>query len=512
MEFLRKPFTFFSHGSKKRGMSEIVATVLTIFIVIVGITVVWVVILPMIQNGTLFFQNGAEVSIVIDKGYTVFDISKQVASVQIKRGADEVELARLNIIFDVEGTSKTFETESAPNTNGAKTFWFNFSDHDDLMGETPTYVSVVPVYLRNGQEILGDVADRVEVPLGTILLEDEELAKIFSISGGVPYRKNDTIPVAPVTGSVIEIDSCRELNKSGFVYTLTESINGITGTCFNITADDVALDLGGYSINGAEDGYGIYVEDHDYANITNGGVYGFEVGIYLYLSSTNRLSNIIARDNDWGVALESSSLNILSHINASFNNFAGLTIQLDSNNNKISNIITNNNSDLRYIAYGIFVYDSSNNEFSNVNASFNGKGRYSIVGNGVGLKLGLNNTISDSIINSNSWYGVFIDNSFNSSIINSIMDSNGMWGINYHTNSNNSFLYNVTITNNFDGGILMISSGFNNLTKVYSCDNNNYDFKCSSSSGIIGSDNNFSNVLSCSDEFPLLDTNYVECP
>ena len=179
----------------KRGISAIIATVLIILITIAAVAIVWATIIPVIQNNILSVGEDARVSIVSDQGYTVFDVDKQIASVQIKRGTDDAQLARLNIIFEINGSSEVFKTTNAPNTNEAKIYWFNFSNYADLDGKIPQYVSVIPVYLRNNQEVIGDVADRAEIPLKAITLSPTELVDMVTDPGNAVYRKNETIPV-----------------------------------------------------------------------------------------------------------------------------------------------------------------------------------------------------------------------------------------------------------------------------------------------------------------------------
>jgi len=194
----------------KGGISAIIATVLIILITLAAVAIVWVTIVPVIKDNVLSVGEEARVSIVVDQGYTIFDTGRQVASVQIKRGTDDAELARLNIVFEINGTSEVFKTKGAPNTNEAKIYWFNFSNYTDLVGKVPQYVSVVPVYLRNNQEVVGDVADRVEIPLRSISLSDDDLTAIFSDDGNTVFRKDEAIPVT-------ECKSKTDCGVDGFV-------------------------------------------------------------------------------------------------------------------------------------------------------------------------------------------------------------------------------------------------------------------------------------------------------
>ena len=57
------------------------------------------------------------------------------------------------------------------------------------------------------------------------------------------------------------LTACGELSEADSVYTLQNDITGISGTCFNITANNVTLDFNGYNITGddSEVDYGVYI-------------------------------------------------------------------------------------------------------------------------------------------------------------------------------------------------------------------------------------------------------------
>ena len=145
----------------KGGLSAIVATVLIVLITVAAVAIFWVAILPVIQENILFVGEEARLSIIVDKGYTAFDADKRIASVQVKRGSDDANLSRLNIIFEVDGSSVIFKTTSAPAVNEMKTYWINFTK-EGILGD-PSSVSVAPVYLRNGQEVLGEVGFAIDL-------------------------------------------------------------------------------------------------------------------------------------------------------------------------------------------------------------------------------------------------------------------------------------------------------------------------------------------------------------
>jgi cysteine-rich repeat protein len=84
------------------------------------------------------------------------------------------------------------------------------------------------------------------------------------------------------------VDICSELNETNTIYNLTNDITGITGNCFNITANNVTLDMGQFSITGGVGAdKGIYVAGYNDSNIYNSNIYNFDQGIYLEANSNN---------------------------------------------------------------------------------------------------------------------------------------------------------------------------------------------------------------------------------
>ena len=91
-------FSRFPLGNRKRGVSTIVATVLIILIVVAAIAIIWMVILPLL--GVNLGGSGGELSIITSEGYTVYDPTTGLASVQIKRGDDDSELKNIEVVKD----------------------------------------------------------------------------------------------------------------------------------------------------------------------------------------------------------------------------------------------------------------------------------------------------------------------------------------------------------------------------------------------------------------------------
>ncbi len=113
-------------------------------------------------------------------------------------------------------------------------------------------------------------------------------------------NERDERDYLPLTHSNGLLSSCATLNIEGRTYYLNQSITGITGTCINITANDITLNLSNYTITGNTSGYGINIHSYNYTNIIGGTISNFSNGIYIDSSSNNAFTgvNINNSEND----------------------------------------------------------------------------------------------------------------------------------------------------------------------------------------------------------------------
>lgn len=80
------------------------------------------------------------------------------------------------------------------------------------------------------------------------------------------------------------VSSCGSLDKTGAIYILDQSVS-ISGTCFNIAANNVTLDCDGYSIVGNNTGYGVYSNGNTGLTIKNCNIRNFYIGVNLINSN-----------------------------------------------------------------------------------------------------------------------------------------------------------------------------------------------------------------------------------
>jgi len=59
----------------------------------------------------------------------------------------------------------------------------------------------------------------------------------------------------PIVNSATVINECSNLNTANTIYELSNTVNS-TGTCMNITSDDITLDCKGFNLNYSSSSYG----------------------------------------------------------------------------------------------------------------------------------------------------------------------------------------------------------------------------------------------------------------
>ncbi|MFX0199746.1 MAG: nitrous oxide reductase family maturation protein NosD, partial [Candidatus Hodarchaeota archaeon] len=264
----------------------------------------------------------------------------------------------------------------------------------------------------------GQIAD------GSYLIPSKTLSSIDGEEDVWLSKVSQSQAIAP-----IEIDSDYTLDSD-----LTFKSHG-----FLVIADDITLDLNGYTITGSEKGTGIDMNGRMGVTVKGGTIELFEYGIHLFDSSGNTLSGNTVTANENGFTLENSngntitgntatangdgfslwgsSGNTITGNTATANDRAGFKLSISSNNNIFSgNTATTNedgfnlrrNSDNNTFSgntvttneNGFALLSSSGNTFSGNTATANGNG----------FTLGSNcenNTLTGNNVTDNE-YGIYL--------------------------------------------------------------------------------------------------------
>ena len=399
---------------KKRGISAVVATILIILIVVVGVGIVWKVVLPLFAE--LEFLSYSDVQLnIVRQGFTVYDEEQNFAFVQIERGKDEVNVTGIEIGFNFDGTTKTYQSDNVPTPNGRYTYKFNFTNDSDMgipQNVTPDRVTVAPIFTINNKVRLGKILDSEDMPVGRIRLSVAEWEKannesaipivVTTGSGGGDEPGEPVVPEEPEVecgggeveyngGCAIEVTECETLIEEGRTYLVQNFLSFHSfENCITIGASDITLDLNGNYIRGSG-GLGTYaIGNFGYDNfvVYNGGISAASRGISISDSSGHKISNI-SFDDDSGIGDVDRAAIYFENVDSSF----------------VDNI-TINNWGMSDGDSDILLLDSDSNIFNNINIDSRDEQDY-----GVRLSLGSDyNSFSNLNVKRNR-FALFIDSS-----------------------------------------------------------------------------------------------------
>ncbi|UCD20994.1 MAG: hypothetical protein JSW08_00385 [archaeon] len=237
-----------------------------------------------------------------------------------------------------------------------------------------------------------------------------------------------------------DIDACGTLSSANTIYTLNQSVNS-TGTCFNITANNVTLDCAGYWLNITDSGttYAVYSDQND-TTVKN-----------CYIWDVSGDADGITFSGVNGATIFNNTMNSSSS-GADF-----ITITNSDDINVTGNTGFTSGGSSRTMFY---TYSSNNIYLNNNNMTHWGGGSagnaYRIGASYLGCE---NVTIQNSYGYSGSSYTLEIVGSKNVSVINSNFSSDNVGIINFASSSGSIDYYNHTFTNcrGPDGGFVNYS-------------------------------------------------------
>jgi len=153
---------------RKDGISAIIATILTVLITVVTVSLFWFGVQPIISSAALIENPDIRFDIDKSESFTFYDTQNGYLSVRITRGNDndDPEVIALKFIIIVDGNSVLRKTYNVLNPNSALVYYFLVGFNLNINS-----VKVVPVYLINGEEVEGqffDIEERIPVNPGEL--------------------------------------------------------------------------------------------------------------------------------------------------------------------------------------------------------------------------------------------------------------------------------------------------------------------------------------------------------
>lgn len=265
--------------------------------------------------------------------------------------------------------------------------------------------------------------------------------------------------------SATNINKCTNLTAPG-TYVMTGDILLSTNlTCMTVSANNVILDCGGHTISGTAqyNSYAVYggtpyVNGYNNFVIRNCRITNWYYGIYLWSSNYSTIANITADGNYDTVTLYLSNYDTITNVNASngiaisYNSGPNGLYMSGSNNDVVTNFISNNEAGPTTWGSGFNIGSSNYDTFINCTADSGGFGMQNI---------NYDTFINCSTSNNYPWVyqGFWVDMADSDSFINFTLSQNiYAFDAYYLTNSN---LSGFTLTSNEIGIELGASS--NNL-------------------------------------------------
>jgi parallel beta-helix repeat protein len=203
------------------------------------------------------------------------------------------------------------------------------------------------------------------------------------------------------------------ISRKGNTYTLTGNITANSTDGIVIERNDIILNGAGFSLCGKEfvGINGINLTSVSNVTVMNISIESFHNGVFEFSSSKCHIAETNLFFNDYGIYLQSSNFNTVEGNNMANNTYAGIWLRLSQYNNISKNALASN------IAYngvgGIKLQDFSNY-----------------------------NRIIDNYLTSNTWYGIYVENSA----------SNHIFHNNFINNRHQAFVDEISWNNAWDDG------------------------------------------------------------
>ena len=137
----------------KKGLSEVVTTLIIILLVLVAIGIVWAVVNNILSSGSE--QVGLE-QFSIDVNFLRASINGNAVTLTVKRAAGNGNMSGLKFILSDGSNSEEFSETSSLTELQEKTFVVTLISLNPVNLRT---AAVAPVFIRNGKETIGDITD-----------------------------------------------------------------------------------------------------------------------------------------------------------------------------------------------------------------------------------------------------------------------------------------------------------------------------------------------------------------
>jgi len=155
----------------KRDLSIVVPILIVILLALASIAIILVVIKDIISEDEGVVEIPSEES-ALDLDIQSVKVEGDGVSVNVKRNLGEGDITKVRFVFQNETHSEIIEKETNIEELERRNFIFILGEMSVL---NPTNVSIAPVYKSAfGKKTIGVVADRFEIRVGSVFVEEDE--------------------------------------------------------------------------------------------------------------------------------------------------------------------------------------------------------------------------------------------------------------------------------------------------------------------------------------------------
>jgi hypothetical protein len=170
--------------SCKRSVSEVVAMVLIVLIVLAAIILVWNLVSRMVETGA-----GSSISDKLSVSLSaklMSNITDNPIAISVSRSAGQGNISRVMIILkNSTGQSWTYENTTVPGELETIIYYINITGHIS----NPISFEVYPIFLNNGKETIGVLAD-IKGGIGEVSYYEPNITMVINITVTC-YADND---------------------------------------------------------------------------------------------------------------------------------------------------------------------------------------------------------------------------------------------------------------------------------------------------------------------------------
>jgi len=144
----------------KRGMSQIVTTVILILLILVAIGAIWAVVNTFIIKGTDRI-NLDQFTLDLKIKYAKVNFTTGIAEVRVVRNPGEGELTKIKFIVEDDKNSEVFDEDAETLYElGERTYFLDLLSRPELYLPGVTKISIAPIYIgSSGIETIGGITD-----------------------------------------------------------------------------------------------------------------------------------------------------------------------------------------------------------------------------------------------------------------------------------------------------------------------------------------------------------------